>query len=106
MSSGASAANSLAGFIYTAASDNMPAFRIGIPLSQPVDGPTYTRTWQAMNRLFGCAADWRRSGAESLFRVPGCIAGREARLFVASGDIHSAEEWIDEIGQHEQATLF
>ena len=95
--------NGLAGFIYTTAThaEHRQAFRIGIPVIEPVYAATYSQAWTAINRLFDCAADWGRSGADSVFRVPACIGGREARLFVLSGDIHSAEDRVEALGRSE-----
>lgn len=97
----------LAGFAYTTASHTMDhhKFRIGIPLSENVDATTYTRAWCALNRLFHEVADRSKRGAESLFYVPGIVAGKEPIFLTFDGDIFFAKTWIEAVGRPEDEEL-
>lgn len=71
-------------------------FRVCLPLSKPVNYDLAVAAWKGINgSLVGGVADSSKAGSESLFYVPGRYPSSPQVFHHITGDIHSAEAWID-----------
>lgn len=74
-------------------------FRVFVPLIEPASYEDHRLVWKVLNDTVSSGfADTSKIGCESMYYVPGTYPGAPTEFVRFSGDVYSAQEWIDAAG--------